>query len=241
MNEKQIWIGTSGWHYNHWYKLFYPDKMPTAEMLSYFTHHFDTVEINNTFYALPLESTFRRWEQTVPAGFRFAVKGSRYITHIKKLMDPEEPLKRFLPLTDLLGRKLGPILFQFPNTWDLNLERLQHFLAVLPRHHRYAFEFRHPSWHIDAVYSLLSDYKAAFTIYDFGGHPSPLQVTTDFVYVRLHGGSDNGNYTDAEISQWAKRVLEWREANKRVLLYFNNDFQGFAINNGIALKRKLGA
>lgn len=240
MKEKEIRIGTSGWHYNHWYKLFYPDKMPTIEMLAYFTDYFDTVEINNTFYALPQESTFRRWQQTVPRGFIFAVKGSRYITHLKKLIDPEEPLKRFLPLTDLLGEKLGPILFQFPNTWDINLERLRHFLGILPRSRRYAFEFRHPSWHSNSVYALLQEYNAALTIYDFSGRPSPLKLTADFTYVRLHGGPDNGNYSDAELSEWAARIREWSEAGSSVYFYFNNDFHGYAIDNATVLKQKLG-
>ncbi|HEY9854310.1 MAG TPA: DUF72 domain-containing protein, partial [Stenomitos sp.] len=161
----EIRIGTSGWHYAHWHGTFYPAELPTSAWLDYYCRCFDTVEINNSFYRLPSETTLAAWRDAVPAGFSFAAKASRYLTHMKKLKDPESALHTFLPRLEALGPTLGPILFQLPPRWRLNLERFAAFLAVLPRTHRYAFEFRDPSWHVSEVYALLRRHGMAYCVY----------------------------------------------------------------------------
>ena len=137
----RIFIGTSGWHYSHWVGPFYPKKSPSAEFLSFYTRHFHTVEINNTFYHLPSQETLKAWREGTPKGFLFSCKGSRFITHMKKLKDPEHSTQRFLEAIQVLGSKVGPILFQLPPRWNINLDRLDSFLKVLPKQHRFAFEF----------------------------------------------------------------------------------------------------
>ena len=151
----EVRIGTSGWHYKHWRGPFYPDGLPAQEMLPWYVKQFDTVEINNSFYHLPTEHTFGAWRDSTPPAFCFAVKGSRYITHRKKLNDPHSALERFIPSAEVLGLKLGPLLFQLPPRWSCNVDRLTAFLEALPKTHRYAFEFRDPTWHVDAVYRVL--------------------------------------------------------------------------------------
>ncbi|HEU5336236.1 MAG TPA: DUF72 domain-containing protein, partial [Terriglobales bacterium] len=173
----RVHIGTSGWHYKHWCGPFYPEKHSPAKMLNFYLAHFDTVEINNSFYKLPSEQTFANWRQATPAGFCFAVKASRFLTHNKKLKDPENALHNFLPRAQALKEKLGPILFQLPPRWRINLERLREFLQVLPRHHRFAFEFREPSWNTEEVYAVLRRYNAAYCIFELDRYTSPLQVT----------------------------------------------------------------
>jgi uncharacterized protein YecE (DUF72 family) len=182
-----IYIGTSGWHYDSWRGPFYPEDMQAEDFLGYYAARFQTVEINNTFYQLPGTDTFVRWSDTVPAGFIFAVKASQYITHMKKMKDPEEPLTNFLGRVETLGAKLGPVLFQLPPRWHFDEERLLSFLRVLPEAHQYAFEFRDPSWFNEEAYSLLEKHNAAFCIYDLAGRTSPERITSDFAYVRLHG------------------------------------------------------
>src|SRR5215831_8521833 len=158
----EIRIGTSGWHYKHWRGPFYPERFPAAKMLDFYKERFDTIELNNTFYRLPPERGVCAWRDSTPDYFLFAVKGSRFLTHMKKLKDPELGLERFFERVDLLGPKLGPILFQLPPFWDLDLERLDVFLRALPRRGRYAFEFRNPTWHVRPVYDLLTRHDAAF-------------------------------------------------------------------------------
>lgn len=235
----EIRIGTSGWHYNHWRGLFYPRELPVARWFDYYTRFFNTVEINNSFYKLPSAATFLNWRLDAPPGFLYAVKASRYITHMKKLGDPYEGLGKFMPLTEVLKEKLGPILFQLPPRWRCNLERLEAFLTALPQGHRYVFELRDESWLNRDVYALLSRFNAAFCIYELAGFRSPLEVTADFVYVRLHGpqGAYQGSYTPATLSQWAERVRAWRDSSKSVYVYFDNDQAAYAAHNAIELKR----
>jgi uncharacterized protein YecE (DUF72 family) len=236
-----IHIGCSGWHYKHWLGKFYPANLRPSEMLAFYSERFDTVEINNTFYALPQEKSVRRWREIPPENFCFAVKASRYITHVKKLSDPVSALEKFFPIVENLQEKLGPILFQFPPNWKLNLERLQTFLPLLPRNHSYAFEFRHPSWYTAAVYRTLQDFNIAFCIYDRDLVETPLEVTAKDVYVRLHssGPAYAGNYQHEHLVVWANRVREWKKQGLDVWFYFNNDWKGFAIDNALELKRML--
>ena len=234
----EVRIGTSGWHYKHWVGPFYPQGWPAKKMLSLYIQRFDTVELNNSFYHLPTEQTFSAWREGTPASFRFAVKGSRYITHRKKLKDPIQALARFMEPVESLGSKLGPILFQLPPRWARNVERLSAFLRALPPSHRYTFEFRDPSWHDPEVYRILRRHNAAFCIYELDGFESPHELTADFAYVRLHGPGRKyqGDYSSKQLRDWADRIAEWRETLKAVYVYFDNDQAGYAAKNAAELK-----
>ena len=236
----ELRIGTSGWHYKHWLGRYYPEGLKPAEMLDWYAHDFDTVELNNTFYHLPKETSLDTWRSSTPASFRFAVKGSRFITHMIKLKDAARGLGNFLPLAERLGRKLGPILWQLPPGWNVNFERLEELLSELPRGHRYAFELRNRSWMNDKIYELLRKYDAAFCIYELAGYHSPFETTASWTYVRLHGPTASkyaGSYSDAQLAAWAKRIDGWRSTMKAVYVYFDNDDSAYAVNNALTLKR----
>lgn len=239
-----IYIGTSGWHYKHWLDdVFYPSGTKPAEMFQFYARHFHTVEINNSFYHLPSAKTFDNWRDSSPAKFIFAVKGSRFITHMKKLKDPQSSSEKFFLVADRLGRKLGPILFQLPPRWKVNLERLAEFLESLPAKHQYAFEFRDETWLVPEVYKLLRRYHAAFCIHDFADMKVPLELTSSFTYVRFHGPTSAkyaGSYSTAELRAWAKRFQEWSHELSGIYAYFNNDPGGAAVRNATELKNLLG-
>ena len=237
----RVHIGTSGWHYNHWRGPFYPGKLPAAKMLEFYVNRFDTVEINNSFYKLPSEETFANWRQATPAGFCFAVKASRFLTHNKKLKDPQNALHNFLPRAAALKQKLGPILFQLPPRWRVNVERLREFLQALPRHHRYAFEFREPSWNREEVYAALRRYNAAYCIFELDRYTSPLEVTADFAYVRLHGpgGRYQGSYSHPMLREWADWIGRCNRL-RDIYVFFDNDQAGYAAQNALQLKRLIG-
>lgn len=234
-----IRIGTSGFHYKHWVGSFYPAKTPPAKMLDYYARRFDTLELNNSFYRLPDISAFASWRDATPRDFVFAVKASRFITHNKKLKDPENALENLLPRAEHLGRKLGPLLFQLPPRWRVNIPRLETLLEVLPREHRYAFEFRELSWITPEVNRVLQRYNAAFCIYELAGYHSPLTISADFAYVRLHGpgaGKYQGSYSRAALRAWGRRVRSWAGNLKAVYVYFDNDQAGYAARNALALR-----
>lgn len=212
-------------------------------MLDYYAERFDTVELNNSFYRLPSKDALERWRDETPRGFCFAVKGSRYLTHAKKLKDPEQGIARFFDRVEILGPKLGPILFQLPPQWPANAERLGDFIEVLPAGHRYAFEFRNPTWNDDAVLDVLRSRGAAYCIFDLAGYQSPLTITANFIYIRLHGpgGKYQGSYTDEVLGSWADRIGQWQAAHKTVYIYFDNDDSGYAPQNALRLKTLLGA
>jgi uncharacterized protein YecE (DUF72 family) len=237
-------IGTSGWHYKHWKGNFYPADLPPAQYLAWYMRHFKTVEINNCFYRLPAESAVQNWREQTPKDFCFAVKGSRFITHLKRLLEPEAALRTYLDRVQLLGPKLGPILFQLPPNWGVNLERLEAFLAALPaKKHPYVFEFRDPSWYTDAVYRLLEQYGAALCLHDWRGERSPQELTADFTYIRFHGatGKYQGNYTAAMLESWAEKISDWHRQLRDIYVYFNNDVGGHAIKNALELESRLKA
>ena len=234
-----IRIGTSGFHYKHWKGPFYPAKLSSAKMLEFYAQQFDTVELNNSFYRLPDASAFDYWREATPSNFIFAVKGSRFITHNKKLKDPENAVDNLLPRAAHLGPKLGPVLFQLPPHWRVNTERLTNLLEILPRDLRYAFEFRELSWMNLEVESILRKFNAAFCIYELAGYHSPLQVTADFAYVRLHGpdpGKYQGSYSDEKLSVWARQIEKWAAKLKAIYLYFDNDQAGYAATNARSLR-----
>ena len=232
-------IGTSGWHYRHWKGTFYPADLPASRMLDFYTRHFDTVEINNSFYRLPRPGTFAGWRRSTPAGFVFAVKASRFLTHNKKLKDPENALDHLLPRAAELGDKLGPLLFQLPPRWRCNAERLEAMLAILPRELKYAFEFREPTWLCEEVFRILRRFNAAFCIFELAGYHTPLELTADWTYVRLHGpgGKYQGSYSQERLAEWAERIGEWSKALKHIYVYFDNDQAGYAAKNALPLKR----
>lgn len=232
-----IHIGTSGWHYDHWVGPFYPKHMRSSEFLAFYSQHFHTVEINNTFYHLPTRETLAEWRQKTPKHFLFACKASRFMTHMKKLKDPEQSSQKFFNAIQLLGNKLGPILFQLPPRWKVNLERLDQFLNVLPKKHRFVFEFRDDSWFEHGTYTVLAKHNAALCLYNFAGRWSPLEITTDFVYIRLHGpkGPYQGQYGEKVLQALSQKFLNWSHQGKNVYCYFDNDENGFAARDGAKL------
>jgi uncharacterized protein YecE (DUF72 family) len=241
MARHRIHIGTSGWSYRHWRGTFYPEDLRVKDEFRYYTAHFDTVELNNTFYRLPAKETFAEWNKAVPDDFVYVLKASRYITHMKKLRDPAESIVSFFDNAAFLAEKTGAILFQLPPMLKCDYGRLDHFLSKLPKSYRYVFEFRHDDWYREEIYRLLERYNCAFCIYELNGHLSPVKVTADFVYLRLHGpgGKYQGSYSDETLSEWAAQIREWLET-KDVFVYFDNDEKGYAAFNALTLKELLG-
>jgi len=229
----QLQIGTSGWVYQHWMGLFYPPQLASDKQLSFYAQHFPTVEVNFSFYRLPERSVFETWRSQTPEGFLFAVKGSRYLTHMKKLKDPQEPLERLMDRVSGLQEKLGPILFQFPHTWSINLERLQSFLELLASYpqQRYTFEFRHQSWLIPQVYQLLEGAGAALCLPVSPTVPLDVCLTASWTYIRMHSGQWGIGYSDEELSTWAAHIRSFLAQGIDVYVYFNNDPEGHAIRD----------
>lgn len=238
MRQGKIYIGTSGWHYRHWIGTFYPPETRLQEQFEIYKQTFSTVEINNSFYRLPSPETFKSWRKESPDDFLFVVKGNRFITHQKKLIDPEESTKRFFANVRFLREKLGPILFQLPPTWKKNAERFGDFLGVLPKKFRYVFEFRNSTWYDEEIIHLLRKYHCAFCIYELAGHMSPVEVTADFVYVRLHGPGNKyqGSYSEEQLKLWAEQCKEWQRQGLDVFVFFDNDEKGYAAFNARILK-----
>ncbi|MGH9530169.1 MAG: DUF72 domain-containing protein [Terriglobales bacterium] len=238
--SSNIRIGTSGWHYKHWVGGFYPAGFPAGKMFSWYAEHFDTVEVNNTFYRLPAEDAVVHWRQTAPPNFLFSVKASRFITHMKRLLDPGASVGRFLSRVELLGSTLGPILFQLPSKFPLNLSRLEEFLDALPPSHKYkyVFEFRDASWAASSVYQLLRRYNAALCLHDWRGVSWPREITADFTYIRFHGptGNYSGSYPLEFLSTWAGQIRQW-ESLRYVFIYFNNDVAGHAVTDAKTMRR----
>jgi len=230
MAKGKVYIGTSGWHYKHWKDNFYPIDIRNDEQLMFYAQLFDTVELNNTFYRMPGTKTIKLWREGTPSDFIFAVKGNRYLTHNKKLKDCTQPLKRLMREVTFFGEKLGPILFQLPPKWNVNAERLLEFVKLLPKNQRFAFEFRQPSWYSEEIYAILRQHNCAFCIYHLMHHLSPLIVTADFVYIRLHGpeGKYAGRYSIVSLKKWATDITGWMEDGKDVYIYFDNDQLGYA-------------
>ncbi|HZQ69619.1 MAG TPA: DUF72 domain-containing protein [Terriglobales bacterium] len=240
--KARLHIGTSGWHYKHWLGNFYPPKLPPAKMFEWYARHFRTVELNNSFYRLPTEDAFLHWRSQAPPGFTFAVKASRFITHMKKLKDPHSSVEKFFQRALLLNEKLGPVLFQLPPGWPVNLDRLEEFLAVLPSGLRYVFEFRDESWHSESVYRILRRHNAALCVHDWRAAQGPAVITADFTYVRMHGpsGAYHGSYSNFQLENWASRIEGWGTSLAAIYLYFNNDQGGFAVRNAQTLQGFVG-
>ena len=241
--EGRVRVGTSGWIYRHWKGVVYPADLPVRRWLAHYAASFDTVEVNNSFYRLPSEGTFRDWARQAPPGFLFAVKASRYLTHLKKLKDPERPLELFLGRARLLGEHLGPVLYQLPPGWHADVGRLRHFLSLLPADLTHVVEFRDPSWYSDEVRSALAGRGVGFCVHDLRGEPTPEWVTGSAVYVRFHGPTARayaGRYSRGQLRAWAGRIGRWRRAGHDVYAYFNNDDAGHAVTNARELRSLLG-
>ncbi|MEX0719629.1 MAG: DUF72 domain-containing protein [Balneolaceae bacterium] len=235
----KIHIGTSGWNYKHWKGTFYPEDLPQNKWLDFYKNQLDTVEVNNSFYKLPNKDTLKKWKEEVPKDFIFAAKANRYITHRKKLKEPKDSLKKMLDNFKAFGENLEPILFQLPPNWNFNEERLQNFINELPEDYIYTFEFRDKSWLNDTTYDMLKDRNIALCIYELAGFQSPVEVTADFVYIRLHGPTNQkyqGKYSKDQLSGWADNLKKWKKKDLDVYLYFDNDERGYAAQNAQELK-----
>jgi len=234
----KIYIGTSGWSYKHWMGTFYPIGTKQKDRFLYYQKFFKTVELNSPFYHLPPRQTFEKWKADVPDDFIYSVKASRFITHMKKLNDAGDSLTRLLDNASGLDEKLSIILFQLPPNWEVDIKRFKTFLEKLPRGNRYTFEFRNTTWYNDEVYKLLKQHNCAFCIYELAGHTSPIEVTANYVYIRLHGPGNKyqGSYSDTVLQDWASRCKSWAKENKDVYVYFDNDQEGFAAFNAIRLQ-----
>lgn len=232
-------IGTSGYHYKSWVGHYYPPGTKAASMLGHYVQDFDTVELNNTFYRLPEEETFDAWRKAVPPGFVYAVKGSRFLTHMIKLKEPEPGLMNFMPRALRLGEALGPFLWQLPPHWKINVERLNMFLELMPEGTRHAFELRNETWLHEEVFSILQKYNAAFCIYELAGYETPLRITADWTYVRLHGPTRNkyqGSYDRSGLLRWKRQIEQWKKELRSVYVYFDNDDSAYAVGNALTLK-----
>ncbi|MEX2138336.1 MAG: DUF72 domain-containing protein [Pirellulales bacterium] len=232
-----IRIGTSGWIYSHWREWFYPKDLPTKQWFAYYANLFDTVEINNTFYRLPTENTFDGWRQQAPPRFIYAVKASRFLTHMKKLNDPEEPIERILGRARHLGPTLGLVLYQLPRGWKCNLERLAHFFAALPRDLTHVMEYRRSDWLCDGVFDLMRKFKIGLCIHDLlPDHPRV--VTSNIVYIRFHGSGQKygGSYPTAVLRRRADWMNEQAALGSDVYAYFNNDAEAHAVRNAQTLR-----
>lgn len=238
-------VGASGYSYPNWRGLFYPPGLPGARQFAYYCERFDTVEINRSFYSLPSPENVRAWREAAPPDFLFAVKASRYITHQKKLKDPELALPRFLDLLPHFGDKLGPVLFQLPPRFRANLQRLDEFLEVFRRRmsdQRCAFEFRDPDWHQPEVLDILRRHDAAFCLFELSGVITPRELTAGYVYIRLHGPGDEayaGRYDQIELGDWASAIRDWLNQGLDVYCYFDNDQDANSVLNAEELRAML--
>jgi len=243
MDEDNINVGTSGWNYEHWKGLFYPKDLAQDAWFDYYQEHFKTVEINNTFYQLPEEETFESWKEQARNEFIYAVKANRYITHMKKLKDPHEPMKNFLSRAEILKENLGPILWQLPPRWHANPERLEDFVQLLPVEIDHVFEFRDPDWFQEKIREILERNEMIFCIHDKEEVGCPNWFTTSTVYLRFHGsqGDYGGRYGKDALRPWADQIRDWRDGGRSIFAYFNNDESGSALKDVKALLELLEA
>lgn len=239
-----IRIGTSGWVYGHWRDAFYPKGLPQSRWFEFYAEHFPTVEINATFYREPVDATVLCWRDQAPPGFLYAVKAHRFMTHMKKLLDCAEPVSRFFARAELLGDRLGPVLFQIAPQVPADVERLERFAALLPRGHCHVFEFRDARWFTPEIRDVLARADLAFCIHDAPGLACPDWVTAKTAYYRFHGSSGSpaysGNYDEAMLHHAARQIAANAAAGHDVYAYFNNDLYGHAVANARRLMELTG-
>ncbi len=240
-----VYIGTSGWSYDHWVDILYPRGATSLERLDAYARQFHTVEVNNTFYRWPKDDIFATWRERLPEGFSVSAKASRGLTQFRKLNDPVAWLDRMESGLRRLKEKRGVLLFQLPPHFPIDLDRLDRFLAVVPTGRAVAVEFRHPSWDVEETFAVLERHKAAYCVMSGARLPCVLRATADFVYVRLHGPNDThlyaGSYSEDDLRWWAERIGEWVSQRRKVFAYFNNDGHGHAVRNALRLRELVGA
>ncbi|MDO8886548.1 DUF72 domain-containing protein [Candidatus Oleimmundimicrobium sp.] len=234
-----IYVGTSGFNYKHWSNgVFYPEDIPQREWLEYYARNFDTVELNVSFYRLPKESVFEGWHERTPTNFIFVVKGSRFITHIKRLKDCKDSIELFFGRAKGLKEKLGVVLWQLPPNFRVDAERLNEFCELLKKNKvakgtKQVFEFRHDSWFCDKVYEILKTHNFSLCVAHSKCWPCEKVITANYVYMRFHGGEVlyGSNYSDEELKMWASKAQKWLNEGKDIYVYFNNDAYGYAVRN----------
>lgn len=232
----ELRVGTSGYQYRHWKERFYPGELTQKEWFGYYAERFDTVEINNTFYNLPEAGTFDQWKEAAPAGFEYALKFSRYGSHMKRLKDPAQSLDKFIEVAQRLDGCLGPVLVQLPPRWKPRPERLDAFLAEAPSRYRWAIELRDPDWLNDEIYDVLRRHRAALCIHDMlENHPR--EYTADWTYLRYHGNHYSGSYSRQFLTAEAERIATLLTEGCDVYAYFNNDQEADAPRNALDLRR----
>lgn len=235
MADGHFHVGTSGYQYDHWLGVFYPDDIPKDEWFQHYADHFNTCEINNTFYRLPETETFDDWYERAPENFLYILKFSRYGSHLKKLKEPQSTIETFMERATHLKEKLGPILLQLPPNWNVDPNRLDRFLTETPPDTRWAVEFRDESWLCEDIYQILRDHEAALCIHDkIEDHPR--KITAGWVYLRFHGGRE-GSYSSQALSASAGRIDEYLSDGLDVYAHFNNDAHGWAVENAKDLRR----
>ncbi len=236
-----IHVGTSGWDYHRWRSCFYPKDLSSEEFLGYYAHRLHSVEVNRSLHPCPEKETFVLWRNTVPAGFVFTIKASRYITHVKRLKDPETNLSQFLNAANSLNEKLGPILFQLPGGWQFNRERFYDFLESLPSGYRFAFEFHDPSWYNAQAYEAMTEMGVALCMLEIAGKTSPKNITADFIYIRLcvpRGGRKRKDATRM-LTGWAGAISTWVEQGREIFCYLESDEEGYAVLDALRLQSML--
>ncbi len=247
-HNNKIYIGTSGWVYDDWARAFYPARLNQRDWLKYYSNHFITVEINASFYHLLSAKTYERWLKITPKNFVFSVKISRYLTHIKKLNDSQEPWQRFINNAKCLDKKLGPILVQLPPNFKANSEKLSKLLKIIPKKYKIALEARNKTWFTGEIYDILKKHNAAMVLADSEEWSSlirmsaPGEITVDFIYIRMHGPGNlyNSKYTLAQLKNLAKNIKLWKRKVKEIYVYFNNDTNAYAVQNATRIKQLLG-
>ena len=242
--KKAILVGTSGYNYLHWRNIFYPKGLAQNKWLSFYIQHFNTVELNVTFYRLPSKKTFEGWYKKTPKDFKFVIKGSRYITHIKRLKDCRDPLNLFFKNSSPLKEKLICVLWQLPPSLKVDLKRLENFIKIIKKkytHCRHSFEFRNETWFNKDTYNILKKNDLNLCIADSANLTTHEVITSDFIYLRFHGGKIlyGSNYSDKELKMWARKAKKWLRAKKMLLAFFNNDASGFAVKNALKFKELL--
>jgi uncharacterized protein YecE (DUF72 family) len=238
----KVFVGTSGYSYKSWDKTFYPKDVPKRLQLEYYLTQFPTVEINATFYRLPGENMVRGWQERVPEGFVYAVKGSRFITHMKKLVKLDGALDKFFERIEPMKPRIATILWQLPGILKKDPARIDNFLAQLPDDYCHAVEFRHPSWYDDEIFEILRKHDATHVALSSGGMPMNLTVTSEVIYIRFHGleGGAAHDYSYAELEPWADYIMEQAQRGRTVYAYFNNDINVRAPQNGKMLMEMVG-
>lgn len=238
-----VYVGTSGWSYDHWHGVLYPHGIPPRQRLAYYLPRYPTAELNSSYYRWPRDAAFRFWRRRFPPGFLLSVKAPGLLTHVKRLYQPERWIARIHRSLSLLGNYQGILLVQLSPVFAYDYARLAYFLSQVPPGTRLAVEFRHPSWHQEHVFRVLEEHGAAYCVMSGAGLPCVLRTTAQFVYVRLHGPDPQhlyaGAYSENDLRWWAERIREWESQGRDVFVYFNNDGYGHAVHNADSLQRLL--